>query len=121
VDRPVFVIVDDLIFLSKIQQTARQAGIALEILEPLNAHSRLWDVAGAGVIVDLNHRSGQAVNLVQALKSDAATRAAHIVGFLSHVQGDLAAAARSAGCDVVMARSAFAQQLPELLLKLSDE
>jgi hypothetical protein len=37
------------------------------------------------------------------------------VGFLSHVQRDLAVAAREAGCDRVMARSAFTKDLPTIL------
>jgi hypothetical protein len=37
------------------------------------------------------------------------------VGFLSHVQGDLAVAARKSGCDRVMARSAFVENLPQIL------
>jgi hypothetical protein len=37
------------------------------------------------------------------------------VGFLSHVQKDLAVAAREAGCDRVVARSAFTKDLPQIL------
>jgi hypothetical protein len=38
-----------------------------------------------------------------------------VVAFLSHVQAELAAGARQAGADEVMARSAFVNQLPALL------
>ena len=38
-----------------------------------------------------------------------------IVGFLSHLQGDLKAKAVEAGCDSVMPRAAFSQNLPNLL------
>jgi hypothetical protein len=37
--------------------------------------------------------------------------------FISHVQADLARESREAGCDVVMARSAFSQQLPQIVSK----
>jgi phosphoketolase len=37
------------------------------------------------------------------------------VGFLSHVQKDLAVAAREAGCDRIVARSAFTRDLPRIL------
>jgi hypothetical protein len=37
--------------------------------------------------------------------------------FLSHVQADLARESREAACNVVMARSAFSQQLPQILSK----
>jgi DNA-binding NarL/FixJ family response regulator len=119
VSQPVFVIVDNLIFLSKIQQTAKQAGIALEVIEPSTAESRLRGASAGSVILDLNHRSGPALDVLRALKGNPATVNIHVIGFLSHVQGDLAAAARAAGCDTVLARSAFAQQLPELLSKLA--
>ena len=38
-----------------------------------------------------------------------------IVGFVSHVQGDLKVKALDAGCDAVMPRSAFSQNLGQLL------
>ena len=38
-----------------------------------------------------------------------------VIGFLSHLQGDLKAKAVEAGCDIVMPRSAFSQNLPTLL------
>ncbi len=67
------------------------------------------------MIVDLNHRSGKAIEAARAIKSDPATSRVFVLGFLSHVQADLAREARQAGLDAVMARSAFSQQLPELL------
>jgi len=119
VSRPVLVVVDDLIFLSKIQQTAQQVGVALEVIDPAKAVDRVKEILECSIILDLNHRSGAAVDVARELKADSATRNVQLVGFLSHVQGELAAAARTAGCDMVMARSAFAQQLPQLLLKLA--
>src|SRR5215212_5739059 len=55
------------------------------------------------------------LELLRAVKSDGALRGVRTVGFLSHVQGDLALAAREAGCDRVMARSAFVENLPGVL------
>ena len=42
-------------------------------------------------------------------------KATSIVGFVSHVQGDLKVKAQEAGCDVVMPRSAFSQNLVSIL------
>ena len=42
-------------------------------------------------------------------------RGTSVIGFLSHLQGDLKAKAMEAGCDMVMPRSAFSQNLPNLL------
>ena len=73
----------------------------------------------AGVLsIDLNHRLGKAVDLIRQLKSDAAMAVIPLVGFLSHIQTDLAASARAAGCDMVLPRSAFVKELPDLLARL---
>ena len=119
----VLLVVDDLFFLAKIQQTAKLTGVSVEGV-PLTKLQESLAQGGSrgvirGVVIDLNHRSGSAVDLIRGLKNDPSTAGLPVVGFLSHVQADLAQAARSAGCDMVLARSAFTQQLPELLRKLA--
>ncbi len=116
---PILTVVDDLIFLSKIQETARQVGVPLEVVEPANVEERITEFIVHSVILDLNHRSGTAVEVARAIKANPATRHVQVLAFLSHVQSDLAAAARGAGCDVILARSAFVHQLPQLLLSLA--
>jgi hypothetical protein len=59
------------------------------------------------------------LEVLRTLKSDSKTKAFAVIGFLSHVQNDLIAAARHAGCDLILARSAFVSQLPNLLQRLS--
>ena len=108
-------IVDDLFFLSKIQQTAKLLGVRIELVTPGNLAELAAQIPVRGVILDLNHRSGSALDTLRAIKADAKIGATPVVGFLSHVQRDLAAAAREAGCDLVLARSTFSQKLPELL------
>ncbi len=111
--------VDDLIFLSKIQQTARLIGALVEAVDPRKLEQRVAPAGVRGVILDLNHRSGSAVEALRALKANPATAHVPVVGFVSHVQSDLIAAARDAGCDEVLARSAFTAQLPQLLRQLA--
>jgi hypothetical protein len=72
----------------------------------------------ASVIVDLN--CAGAVELIRKLKAGREARP-FVLGFVSHVASEQISAARMAGCDQVMARSAFTQQLPELLRQLSAE
>jgi len=115
----IVVVVDDLIFLSKIQQTAGEVGVPIESLSPDKLDERMARGMVSAVIIDLNHRSGAAVESVRALKANPSTHHIPVAGFLSHVQADLAAAAREAGCDQVLARSAFTHQLPQLLLRLA--
>jgi hypothetical protein len=52
----------------------------------------------------------------QAMKKDPALASIRTLGFVSHVHTALINAARAAGADEVMARSAFAGQLADILL-----
>jgi len=113
------VIVEDLFFLSKIQQAAKLLGVSVEQVAPGKLTERAVQVPVRGVILDLNHRSGSALDTLRKIKADAKIGATPVVGFLSHVETDLAAAAREAGCDLVLARSTFSQKLPELLRQLA--
>ena len=113
----ILVVVEDLIFLSKITGTARLAGVAVEPVDLRSLEQRVAENPPRAVILDLNHRSGSAVDVLRAMKSNPATSGVPVVAFLSHVQTDLAAAARAAGCDVLLARSAFTRDLPHLLEK----
>jgi hypothetical protein len=61
------------------------------------------------VLVDLGRRG-----ILDALPAIRAATGARIVGFGAHVERDLLAAARGAGCDEVLARSAFFTRLPDL-------
>jgi len=116
----VLIVMDDLIFLSKIQAEARTQAIEVRAVSVSDALSQTRAASPRGLVVDLNDRSGASVDLIQRLKADVATARIPVVGFLSHVQGDLAVSARAAGCDMVLARSAFVKQLPELLAKLEN-
>lgn len=115
----ILTVVEDLIFLSKIQQAAQLLSVHVKPVAPSQLAEEIRQSPTQAVIVDLNHRSGAAVEVVRALKADPATRHIPIVGFVSHVQTDVATAAQEAQCDIVLARSAFTQQLPQLLQKLS--
>lgn len=117
----ILAVVDDLLFLSKIQQTAQQVGAAVEAVSPARLEERLGQVSASAVIFDLNHRSGSIGDVLRAMKSNPLTKNIQTVGFVSHVQGDLIEAARAAGCDVVLARSAFSQGLPKLLEDLAGK
>jgi CheY-like chemotaxis protein len=117
--KTILAVVDDLFFLSKIRQTAQALGVTIETVSPAELAARVAERAPGGVLVDLNHRSGAAVEAVRALKAGATSARVPAVGFFSHVQEELGRSARQAGCDRVMARSAFARQLPQLLAELA--
>ena len=113
----ILVAVDDLLFSSKIRATAKQAGVELafartrdEILEQARA------LMPPLVIFDLNSGKTDPIATIAAMKSDPALASIRTLGFVSHVDADTIGAAREAGTDQVMARSAFAGQLAEILL-----
>jgi CheY-like chemotaxis protein len=116
VARRVLAAVEDLLFRSKISETAERVGV--EAAFPRNPE-KLLDALRASppdlLVVDLNSARFKPLELLRAVKSDGALRGVRTVGFLSHVQADLALAAREAGCDRVMARSAFVENLPRVL------
>ena len=57
----------------------------------------------------------EAIEAMAALKADGATSDLRAIGFASHVHTELIAAARKAGADDVLPRSAFAGRLAEIL------
>ena len=69
------------------------------------------------VIVDLNARN-EPIAAIEKLRQ--ARKDIRVVGFLSHVQRGLAAQAQAAGCDEVMPRSSFTQNLAAILSQAKD-
>jgi DNA-binding NarL/FixJ family response regulator len=115
----ILAVVDDLLFLSKIQEAAKHLGVAVKSARPTDLPDLAIQDVPSAIIIDLNHRSGKVLEVLRTLKSDLKTKGIAVIGFVSHVQSDLIAAARDAGCDLVLARSAFVSQLPSLLQRFS--
>lgn len=112
----VIVAVDDLMFASRISSAAKALGVEIAFARsPEAIVEAVRTKAPRLVILDLNSLKVRSLDAVAALKSDPALAAVPTVGFVSHVQTELIAAAREAGVDRVMARSAFVTQLPQLL------
>jgi hypothetical protein len=104
----VIVLIDDLMFLSRVREAARGLDLEVKALRqpPTEAvpETRL-------VVVDLDRFGDPAVLArVREVYGDRL-----LVGFVSHVHADRARQAREAGCTRVLARSAFVQELPALL------
>jgi hypothetical protein len=121
----IFFFIEDLFFIAKIQETARKLGVKVAFVKnEKDAVAAL--TAGAeedrpGLIVfDLNNANAKPLTLIPKLKAKL-KRSTSIVGFLSHLQGDLKAKAVEAGCDTVMPRAAFSQNLPNLLRRYGIE
>ena len=116
VARRILAAVEDLLFRSKISETASSLGI--EVAFPRNPRRLLEALRESPpdlLVLDLNSARFEPLTLLQTIKSDESAEDVYTVGFLSHVQKDLAIAAREAGCDRVIARSAFSKDLPRIL------
>jgi CheY-like chemotaxis protein len=111
-------VVDDLMFSTKISTTARavQAQVAFE-RAPARVLSRIRSERPALVIFDLNSSRLHPIETIAAIKADGSISATPTLGYVSHVQADVIAAARAAGCDEVLARSAFSDKLGEILTR----
>ena len=104
---------DDLIFTSRVTGTAKALGLAV---------SAARDVAGllrmarqeppTCVILDLQHPQLGLVALLAELRSIGPMR---VLGYGSHVDAETLHAARVAGCDPVLPRSRFVEELPTAL------
>lgn len=111
--------VADLMFSSRIRAAAAGAGGGAEVQFARTGDeviTRAKRLRPSRILLDLNGAGLDPIGTIQRLKADPEVNVIPIVGFVSHVQSDVIAAARGAGIDEVLARSAFVARLPELLL-----
>lgn len=115
----VVVLVDDLFFQSKIVETARHSGVDLRICGTSETFlAEIANSAPALAIVDLNARN----NPIEAIERlQAAGNHVPVIGYLSHVQTELAERAKAAGCRKVMPRSKFTMNLANILASAKSQ
>jgi PleD family two-component response regulator len=113
--KKILAVLEDLFFTVKINESAKRAGLDIsflksehDVLEQAKHHPTL-------IIMDLNFHGIDPLQLIRKLKGDEHTKSVNLVGYLSHIQGELKQQAQEAGCNMVMARSAFSQNLPQIL------
>ncbi len=116
----VVAVLSDLMFTVKIQDAAKRAGLTAVFVKSRPEALALAQEGPAVLILDLNDTKAEPLALIEELKGKEATRGVELVGFVSHVQADLRQAAQEKGCDVVIARSAFSQNLPALLGRYAE-
>lgn len=113
--RTVLAVLNDLMFIAKIQDGVKRTKMkAILATTEADALQKAKDEP-ALIILDLNTTTLDVLRLIRGLKQDAATSGIPLVGFVSHVQTALRQQAIDAGCDQVVARSAFSQNLPAIL------
>jgi hypothetical protein len=121
----IFFFIEDLFFLAKIQEASRKLGVKVEFVKgDKDVLSRITDSPEnerpSLLVFDLNNAAVKPLTVIPKLKAKL-KKSVSIIGFLSHLQGDLKMKAVEAGCDTVMPRSAFSQSLPNLLRRYGME
>jgi CheY-like chemotaxis protein len=117
----ILAVLDDLMFTSKIKTTATPLGVPIVFARSSAAAlAEMRKAPPALVIFDLNNPRTDPLGTVKAMKADPALAGIPTLGFVSHVQTDLIEAARQAGVGEVVARSAFAGGLAEILSRANS-
>jgi hypothetical protein len=121
----IFFFIEDLFFTAKIQEASRKLGVKVEFVKgDKEVLARITDgpesERPALLVFDLNNAAAKPLTIIPKLKAKL-KKSVSIIGFLSHLQGDLKMKASEAGCDTVMPRSAFSQSLPNLLRRYGME
>jgi CheY-like chemotaxis protein len=108
--------VEDLFFRSKIDATARNLNVPVRFIERKDLTAVCMEGKTAAVLLELSN--GSSLDAIRSLRQNPKCKDVPVIGFLSHVDRDLAREAESAGVTQVMPRSQFAETLPDLMMDL---
>ncbi|WP_263410940.1 response regulator [Terriglobus tenax] len=121
----IYFFVDDLFLTAKINEAARKLGVKVAFSK--NDPEQLAQLFSgeehtrpALIVFDLNNTAAKPLTLIPKIRTKL-KRKVSILGFLSVLQGDLKAKATEVGCDTVMPKAAFSQNLPNLLRRYGAE
>jgi CheY-like chemotaxis protein len=112
----ILVVADDLLFRSKISTVAKTLGVVVRAATtPDAAIERAREDMPTLVLIDLDGQRPQPFEVLRRLAADSTLKSLRTLGFVSHVHADLVRQARELGIGAVMARGAFAADLPSIL------
>ena len=114
---PVLALISDLMFRSKIDDAARQAGVPLRVAKSVEQIDRHL-ANGIPVVVLVDLEMEQSTDLLAHLRKKPGAATVPVIGFAGHTNVEVIRAARADGVQV-MARSAFVDQLPTLMARLA--
>ena len=112
----VLVVVDDLMFRSKISTTAKAVGATIAAATTVEAAvARARELTPSLVILDLDSVRTQPFEVLRRFSAEPELVGIPTLGFVAHVHADIIRQARALGIGEVLARSAFVATLPEIL------
>jgi CheY-like chemotaxis protein len=111
------VLCDDMIFTSRVTGTARDLGLTVRPARSVEALQKLvQQQCPPCVIVDLANPGLDITGLIAFLRQSCSPMP-RVVAFGSHVDSATLRRAREAGCDPVLPRSKFVEDLPHALME----
>lgn len=114
----ILVVVDDLMFRSKISTTAKAVGATIAAATSAEAAvARARELKPALIILDLDSARTRPFDVLRQLAADPELAGIRTLGFVSHVHADRIHQARALGIGEVLARSAFTTSLAEILAR----
>lgn len=109
--------VEDLLFRSRISEAADSLGVEAKFpRSPEKLLGALRSGRPDVLVLDLNSVRFDAVSILNELRADEGLASVETIGYVPHTRTDLILAAREAGCGRILARSAFFNGLPDVLL-----
>ena len=120
-NKTVVAVLSDLLFTVKIQDAAKRAGVDVVFVKSREAALERARAHPAVMVFDLNDAAADPLRLIAELKAAEETRDVRLLGYISHVQTDVRRAALESGCEAVLPRSAFSQNLPDILKRYAGE
>ena len=114
--KKILAVVEDLLFTVKISDAAKRTGLDVDFVKSArDVVDKAKQDKPLMIILDLNFTAVEPLELISKLKGDGDLKQISLIGYLSHVQGELKQQAQDAGANIVMARSAFSQNLQQIL------
>ena len=118
----ILVVADDLLFRSKISTTAKALGVVVRAATtPDAAIERAREDAPTLVLLDLDGQRPEPFTVLRRFSEDPALKTLPTIGFVSHVHADLVQKARILGVGRVLARSAFVEELTDILAPHAEQ
>jgi DNA-binding NarL/FixJ family response regulator len=110
-----YLLSDDLMFTSRITGTATALGLAVKPVRSLQSLQTLVQKEPPRcVLIDLSVAGRGLADFMRQLK-EAGSGVPRVVAYGSHVDAETLRAARELGCDPVLPRSKFVEELPRAL------
>ena len=87
--KKVLAVVSDLFFSVKLTEAAKRSGLALEFVKDPQEVLEKAKTKPSLIVFDLNFDAVGPLDLIRALKQNPQMKGVSLIGYLSHVQGEL--------------------------------